>query len=89
MCVCRCVCVHGCMRAWYIHSCVHVSAYTYGCTYVTCSICAHQCQCSHTQLYVVILIHRNQVNNVDELLWSTGVYHTILMDNVEATAIHT
>ena len=36
----------------YIHVCII-------CTHVMCSVCAHQCQFSHTQLYVVILIHRN------------------------------
>ena len=49
-CTHTCVCVGVC--ATYIHVCII-------CTYVMCSVCAHQCQSSHTQLYVVILIHRN------------------------------
>ena len=71
-----------------VHTLTFVHMHVHVCD-VICSAYAYQCQSSHTQLYVVILIHRNRVNNVDELLWSTGVYHTILIENVEATAIHT
>ena len=75
VCVCVCVvcCVGACMCRTYVHHVcmlVHTLKYAYA---WMCSVCAHHCQSSHTQLYVVILIHRNQVNNVDELLWSKSV----------------
>ena len=73
----------------YIYAYMHLYLIIYAHNCDAYSVCAHQCQSSHTQLYVVIVIHRNQVNNVDEFLWTTSLYHTSLIENVEATAIHT